>query len=313
MKRTISLLIPVYNEEQSFPDCLLAVLGLKSRVEERLNLEVDILIIDNHSSDNTLELVRLAAEIHPEIRFCSLGRNYGVQASLLFGMSQSNSDALIVIQADLQDPMDIAYLLIEKWAETGCGVVAGITTDRAEGFIDRSTRNVFYKILSKTSDFGLLPWFHDFYVLDKRVFSQLYRQGFQHEFIRGRIAEEYGVDFTIPYSRKGRIGGASSFNFSRKYSMALDGVLRYGNKLGRWISLGSLSIVLGNLVLLFVILFSWLLGYRSTTQGWMSLIALNLMILAAVGFLTAIAFEYLFRILRLSEVSNRPAIQFKNY
>ena len=307
MNESLTILVPTYNEEENLSNCVAALEDMILKLASSTNLNLNILFIDNCSRDATWPMIEQILEGKKSWSGVRLDRNYGIQASLLKGMSLSKSDGLLVFQSDLQDPVDTAVELVHEWMK-GSKVSAGITTSRSEGTLDRLSRLIFYKILAKTSDFGLKEWFHDFYVLDRSVYVNLYRQGFQHEFIRGRIAEEYGVDTVITYKRLPRLKGKSSFNFGRKYAMAMDGLLRYGNRVSRTISLLAFSLSIVNVALFLSLLISWLLGYRSPNQGWLSLVSLNLLILSSVGLLIGISFEYLFRIFRSLESVHSPVV-----
>ena len=184
----------------------------------------------------------------------------------------------------------------------------GITESRSENLFDRWTRALFYKILSKTSNSILQPWVHDFYVLDKQVYSELYINGYKHEFIRGRIAEEFGIDDSVLYKRKLRVKGESSFNFHRKHSMALDGVLRFGSKLARIISNTTIGISIFTFIIIIFLISSWIFGYDSPLQGWLSLAAIGLINLSFLSFLVTLMLEFQFRILRISHSGAVPAI-----
>ena len=193
MPKSLTILVPTYNEESIVDDCVMELERLISSVVSSFNTQVKVLFIDNYSHDETWEKLQEICSTRGAWRAVQLDRNYGIQASLLRGMSLANTDGLLVLQSDLQDPIETALELIRLWLG-GARVAAGITDKRAEKFMDRVSRATFYKVLEKTSDFGLQPWFHDFYVLDKEVYTRLYRQGFQHEFIRGRISEEFGIE-----------------------------------------------------------------------------------------------------------------------
>jgi dolichol-phosphate mannosyltransferase len=310
---SLTILVPTYQEQSNIKMCCAELYDLTQNLSMDFSSEVTVLFIDNFSTDNTFRLTSEYVKLHSGWSAVQLDRNYGVQASLLRGMSLVETDALLVFQSDLQDPIEVAYKLVEAWIRGEGSVIAGISSQRAEGFIDKFSRSLFYRVLSWSSDYGLQPWFHDFYLLEKRVYSRLYRQGFQHEFIRGRISEEFGVDFIVNYVRKIRTNGSSSFNLARKYSMALDGILRYGSKISRVVSFGSIGLVGLNLIFILILILSWVSGYRSPVQGWMSLACINLFILCGVGILIALVYEFLFRILRLTDVSDAPVIHKKTH
>ena len=216
--------------------------------------------------------------------------------NLLKAMSVAKSDAILIFQSDLQDPIDTAVEMVRRWY-MGSDVVVGTSKTHTEKFLNSFGRKLFYQILTKTSDFNLHSWVQDFYVLDKRVYTRLFRQGFYHQFIRGRLAEEFGIDEFVSYDRLPRKGGESSFNFANKYSLALDGVLRHGSRIARWLNVSSLLISATSLFAILGIVLSWLLGYR-----------VPIIILASVGFMMGFSFEFLFRILRTLESHDAPVI-----
>ncbi len=307
MRETLTVIVPTFNEEMGLNQCFEALDRLTNDVLKLGVLEVSVLFSDNHSTDKSWEMLINICEHRNNWSAIQLDRNYGAQASLLKAMSVTKTNSVLVFQSDLQDPIETAVELVKKW-HAGADVVVGITETRSENFLDRFGRALFYKVLTKTSDFGLQPWLHDFYVLDKRIYSRLYSQGYSHQFIRGRISEEFGIDATVIYKRLPRIDGVSSYNFARKYSLAIDGVLRYGSRIARWLNLSSLLFSVSSIILASTLLVTWIFGYRSSSQGWLSLMTLNLIILAFVGFMMGFSFEFLFRILRTLESNDAPVI-----
>ena len=307
MRETLTVIVPTFNEEMGLNQCFEALDRLTSDVLKLGVLEVSVLFSDNHSTDKSWEMLINICEHRNNWSAIQLDRNYGAQASLLKAMSVTKTNSVLVFQSDLQDPIETAVELVKKW-HAGADVVVGITETRSENFLDRFGRALFYKVLTKTSDFGLQPWLHDFYVLDKRIYSRLYSQGYSHQFIRGRISEEFGIDAFVIYKRLPRNDGVSSYNFARKYSLAIDGILRYGSRIARWLNLSSLLFSVSSIIFASTLLVTWVFGYRSSSQGWLSLMTLNLIILAFVGFMMGFSFEFLFRILRTLESNNAPVI-----
>jgi glycosyltransferase involved in cell wall biosynthesis len=307
MRDSITVVVPTFNEEVGLKKCFEA---LNVLTDEILKIGVDkvsVVFSDNRSVDQSWEMLSEACNNNAEWSAIQLDRNYGLQASLLKAMSVIKSDAILIFQSDLQDPIYTAVEMVRSW-HLGADVVVGIAKNHTENFFNSLGRKFFYQILTKTSDFSLHSWVQDFYVLDKRVYTRLFRQGYTHQFIRGRLSEEFGVDHFVSYKRLQRNGGSSSFNFASKYSLALDGVLRHGSRIARWLNLSSLFISISSLFAIIGIILSWLLGYRVPIQGWMSLMTLNLIILASIGFMMGFTFEFLFRILRTVESKDAPVI-----
>ena len=307
MRETLTVIVPTFNEEMGLARCFEALDLLTKDVLKLGVQEVSVLFSDNFSTDKSWDMLIVACEHRINWNAIQLDRNYGIQASLLKAMSVSKTNSILVIQSDLQDPIETAVKLVKK-GQAGADVVVGITETRSENFLDRFGRALFYKILTKTSDFGLQPWLHDFYVLDRRIYSRLFSQGYSHQCIRGRISEEFGIDDFVTYKRLPRNEGTSSYNFARKYSLAMDGVLRYGSRIARWLNLSSLLFSVSSIILASTLLVTWIVGFRSSSQGWLSLMTLNLIILAFVSFMMGFSFEFLFRILRTLESHDAPVI-----
>jgi len=308
--KSFTILVPVFNEFFGLKILEENLVLLQKNISSITNGPVNVLFIDNFSTDETFTELEKILPNNTNWSAIQLVRNYGVQSSLLFGMSQISTDGLLVFQSDMQDPIDVALKLVEEWVR-GKRVVAGVTDKRSENVFDVFGRRIFYKVLTKSSDFGLLPWFHDFYVLDIEVYSQLYRKGFSHELIRGRISEEFGVDSIIKYKRASRKTGNSSFNFARKYQMALDGILKYGSRIPRIFSLYSFMLAILSTSAVLLILSSWIIGFRSPVQGWLSLVCISLTILSIFGFGFSIIIEFLFRLIRIIDSSDVPTVRKK--
>ena len=303
--KSFTILVPVFNEFFGLKILEENLVLLQKNISSITNGPVNVLFIDNFSTDETFTELEKILPNNANWSAIQLVRNYGVQSSLLFGMSQISTDGLLVFQSDMQDPTEVALKLVEEWIR-GKRVVAGVTDKRSENIFDVFGRRIFYKVLTKSSDFGLLPWCHDFYVLDKEVYSQLYRKGFSHELIRGRISEEFGVDSIIKYKRDSRKTGKSSFNFARKYQMALDGILKYGSRIPRIFSLYSFMLAILSSSAVLLILSSWIIGFRSPVQGWLSLVCILLTILSIFGFGFSIIIEFLFRLIRIIDSNDVP-------
>jgi glycosyltransferase involved in cell wall biosynthesis len=305
VEKSLTLLVPTFNEALNINQCGTQIRNLIELLPK--NLEVRVLFIDNYSTDDSWLKIKEICKNEDSWHGIRLSRNYGIQASLLRGMSLSSTDAILVFQSDLQDPINVAAELVSRWM-AGARVVAGIASKRSEAKLDSWPRDLFYRILKGSSDQGMVPGFHDFYVLDKEVYSQLMRQGYHHEFIRGRIAEEFGIDEIVFYDRLPRLNGGTSFNFFRKYSMAMDGILRHGSRISRYIGLISLITSAISLIIVGMILLAYVFGYRAASPGWSSLIVIELVSFSVLTFALSLIMEYLFRILRLLQSNDHPVI-----
>ncbi len=309
--KKISILIPVRNEIEGLPRLRETVSQLQQKLADQ-NYETEIVVTDNHSVDGSAAfLEEWANQPSDAIRYFRFARDYGFQTSLMYGMSQAEGDALVVLQSDLQDPPELILEFVSLW-ESGANVVAGVATNRDESFVSFSTRRVFYWTLDKSSDNTIMRGFQDFYLLDRSVYVPLSQGPRVHQFLRGRIAAEFGVDEVVEYQRAAREVGHSKFPFAAKYSLALDGLLLYGHRFFRTVSLVSALLLALSILVVIGLIVASLFGVRPPVAGWMSLAAglAALMAVVAGGF--SLVLEYLIRLYRLVAVSNTVILDKKH-
>jgi len=291
---TISIVIPVRNEVEN-------ILELRKRITIILSTEslsiynFEIIVNDNNSSDNSVELLDAWASVDNRVKVQKFRKNIGFQQSILMGMRVATGNAVIVLQSDLQDPVEFIEDFVQSW-RAGAKVVAGIISSRRESIVSRASRNVFYWLLKTLSDKEVEINFQDFYLLDKVVYDDIKNLHLTNAFIRAHITSEYGIDVRMPYVRNERMHGETKFNFAAKYSLAIDAILLYGNRIPRLLSI--FSSVTSLILFLFScgLLLSKLFGVDFVARGWLSLVSVSLLGFSMVFFLFSILLEYLFRI-----------------
>jgi dolichol-phosphate mannosyltransferase len=297
----ISFIIPARNEEEGVSELILAINSIHNILITRSH-SLEVIIVDNCSSDETVARLQLA---HFEKKFdvvlYELNRNYGLQRSLLFGMTKATGEAVVVFQSDLQDPLDTALEMISEW-EKGAKVVAGVSHKRNEKSSILFTSRLFYRVINFITDVKILPWFQDFFLLDREVYSDFSRRINHFEFLRGRLIEEYGIDSTVYYTRLGRRTGKSNFNFAGRYGLALDGITRFGSKIiRRFVIFGATIFWVSSIIFLINFLTFLVTGQRyfGNILTW-----LVILLLGTVVFALGLILEYLIRLLKLSSTSN---------
>jgi glycosyltransferase involved in cell wall biosynthesis len=293
----ITFVIPARNEEEGINDLLAAINSIYASLKARGH-DLEVVIVDNHSSDKTFERLLYATfEDKFDVFIYQLNRNYGLQRSILFGMTKATGDALIVFQSDLQDPIDAAMTMISEW-ETGARVVAGISHKRHEKSSILFTSGLFYVVINFISDIRMLRWFQDFFLLDKDVYSDLSRRVNHFEFLRGRIIDEYGVNAVVHYTRLGRTTGRSNFNFAGRYGVAFDGITRFGSKLiRRFVILGASLFFCSSTIFIVNLVTFIISGQRffGNILTW-----LIILLLGVIVFALGLVLEYMIRLLKLS-------------
>ena len=163
----ISLIVPVFNEEQSLAMFMDAV------VNKLAGLRLEIIFIDDGSTDNTLVFLRQISATNNYVQVIKLSRNFGKEAALTAGINLCNGDVAIPVDVDLQDPLEIIHDFISKWQD-GFDVVHGIRNDRQnDGFLKRYSASKYYQIFKSISDLKMTPHAGDFRLLDRKAINAL--------------------------------------------------------------------------------------------------------------------------------------------
>jgi dolichol-phosphate mannosyltransferase len=307
LRKSLTLFVPVYNEEESIPDLLRDFKYFTSECLA-MNVHVEILIHDNFSSDRSVELFREGLGGNSNTKVLCLPRNIGYQSSLALSFSNASGDAYLIYQSDRQDPIEIAIKMVSSWVD-GNKFIVGVARSRADGLLEKIGRRIFVWILRHATDLPLNEWFTDFYLIDKSIYKQFSGLETQNQFIRGRLIESFEVDELIYYDRSPRLKGKSKFTFASKYSLALDALLLHSTKIIRKItSLGlffSLFSIIGGgaLTMKYTLEDNNRLVFLSLTLT--VLLVLCFIIILLIGFLL----EYLSRIHKTLQSGRESAVR----
>ena len=303
----ISVIVPVYDEEDNVVACYEAVTAVLATVADRYDWE--FVFTDNHSSDRTFELLAELAVRDRRVRVFRFSRNFGFQRSIMTGYLMARGDAAVQLDCDLQDPPAMILDFLARWEE-GFKVVYGIRRSRPEAAWLRGARRMFYRLVDTLSEQPLPHDAGDFRLVDRRVIDELRHHHDMHPYLRGMIAGMGFAQTGIPYDREARRGGRSKFNLFSLSLLALDGIvgqshqpLRVASYIG--VGAGALAVVTA-LVLVFEKLF---LG-ASWPSGWAFLVVLVLASLAINAFLLGIIGEYIGR--TYSQVRPQPLTIIEN-
>ena len=299
--KNISIVVPFYNEAlgvESFIERLgVTCLALKSKY----NFEV--ICIDDGSSDATLEALIEAKKLHPSIRIIEFSRNFGKEAALTAGLDYANGDALIPMDGDLQHPPELLPLLLQNW-ELGFEVVLAQRVNRdTDTFLQKNVARLFYIINQKISQIHIPANVGDFRLMDRKVVEAVKQLRENNRFMKGIFAWVGYRSVTVPYEAEVRKSGVSSFNASKLWNLALDGITSFSTvPLKIWTYLGALVSLAAFLYALYI--FIRTLAYGVDTPGYASLMVAILFLggvqLIGIGVLG----EYLGRV--YSEVKARP-------
>lgn len=224
MKRLISIIVPVYNEEKNIWPLYERLLPVFKKLEGRYYFE--LIFTDNHSEDKSFELLKDLAQKDPRIRVLRFSKNFGYQQSIYTGYVSAQGDAAIQLDCDLQDPPEMISTFLEKWEE-GHQVVYGIRKTRKEGFLINRVRRIFYWLIDRLSADKLPRDAGDFRLVDRKILNELKEIHDMHPYLRGTIASFGFRQIGIPYDRDKRHSGVGKFRLGTMIQLALDGILNH--------------------------------------------------------------------------------------
>lgn len=297
-KPEIGIVIPCYNEEAVIPSLLIEL----DRFAQTWSHSLYILFVDDGSCDSTYEMISAACAMDSQKGCVRLSRNFGHQTAVSAGLKMIRGDVIAVLDADLQDPVDLLPAMVEKWRE-GFDVVYGIRQQRKEHWLLRSSYALFYRMLKKVADISLPLDAGDFSLMDRRIVDEINNMPEHNRFVRGLRGWVGFNQVGIPYERLARADGQPKYNFRRLLKLAMDGLISFSSaplRMAIWF--GTISAGSGLFFLLYA-LYSKLFRDQTPT-GWTSLFILFLFFGGIQLLLLGIVGEYVARI--FDEVKNRP-------
>jgi len=237
----ISICVPVLNEEGSVNKLVHRLDEVTSKLGK--DFQFEYVFTDNASTDRTWEVIQNLKQSHPEIRAFRFGKNIGFQKSILFNYKQARGEAVVQIDADLQDPPELIEDFLKFWCE-GFKVVSGVRIDRKESRAMKAFRNLGYWFIDVTSEHPIKRNTGDFRLIDRSVINALNDVKSPKPYIRGVISKMNLEEKDVLYSRAAREEGESKFGVRELIKLGLTGVsnhsnlpLRFANYVGA-ISLG---------------------------------------------------------------------------
>ncbi|MDE6919363.1 MAG: glycosyltransferase family 2 protein, partial [Lachnospiraceae bacterium] len=221
MKKTITVVIPTYNEELNIRAAYERVSGIFS--SELADYNMEILFIDNASTDRSRAIIEALCGQDQRVQAIFNATNFGFSRSSYYGLSQAEGDCAVMLYADMQDPPEVIPQFVAKWEE-GYKVVTGIKSQSKENPLMYMVRGIYYKILSKISETEHIQQFDGFGLYDASFVKLLRKMKDPLPYLRGLVAE-YGCRRTeVQYTQEKRKAGKTSFNFARYYDVAMLGL-----------------------------------------------------------------------------------------
>ena len=302
----LSVVVPAYNEQEvlhEFNRRLTAVM-------ENITADYETIYINDGSSDLTLNVMQNLQQDDPHISIVDLSRNFGKEVALTTGLDHAQGDAVIVIDADLQDPPELIQELFAKWQERHHVVYTQRAQRQGETHFKKLTAYLFYRLMSRVGYIEIPQDTRDFRLISRRALDAVNRLRENHRFMKGLFAWVGFDQVAVQYNRDSRFAGESKWSYWRLWNFALEGITSFTTaplKLATYIGLITAIIVFSYgvwVVIKTLVYGDPVAGYPSLMAVILFLGAVQLMTLGAIG-------EYLAR--TCDETKRRPLYFVKNY
>ena len=224
VKKLVTLVVPVFNEEMNIEAAYRAIDEAMSRVADKYDYE--IIYTDNHSTDSTFDIISRLAAKESRVRAVRFTMNYGFHRSVLTGYRLAKGDAAVQIDCDLQDPPAVVLEFLAKWEE-GHDLVFGVRRMRGDGQSYHWARSVFYRVLKRISNDNIQIDSGDFRLLDRSILDQISQMHDASPYLRGLTSAISSNQVGVLYDRRPRIAGRSKFPLRKLISLAVDALLAH--------------------------------------------------------------------------------------
>lgn len=262
--KTLSILIPTYNEEENIFEAYNRVVNVMEKELSRLQFE--IVFIDNCSQDRSRILISELCEKDSRVKAIFNAKNFGYSRSHFYGLTQMTGDAVMLIHADLQNPPELIPEFVEKW-EAGAKVIIGIKKKSRENKIVWFARSIYYKMMKAMSEIEQIEHFTDFELLDKDFIEVLGQIDDPIPYLRGIVSELGFKKEKIYYDQNKREHGKSYANFFKLYDFAMLGITSYSKTMLRAATFVGMAVSGFSFIIAILTLINKLLHWDSFQAG----------------------------------------------
>ncbi len=292
-------MIPVYNEALVIRETYKRL----KRVMEQTDGSYELLFVNDGSKDETLDILRELAVRDDTVKYLDFSRNFGHQIAITAGMDYAVGKAIIIIDADLQDPPELILDMIEKWKEGYDVVYAKRIKRKGETFFKKATAYAFYRLLRAATEIDIPLDTGDFRLIDRKVRDQLVGMRERSRFVRGLVSWVGFKQTAIEYERDERFAGETKYPLKKMIQFSLDGITSFSYKPLKLASLLGFLLSVVSVGWMAVVLYLKLFT-DATVTGWSSLVMTVLFFNGVVLMMLGVIGEYIGRI--YDEVKQRP-------
>lgn len=266
--KKISIVIPVYNEEKVLEISYNKIKGILENIEQ---YDYEIIFVNDGSKDESISILEAISNEDSKVKIISFSRNFGQEAALTAGLKYVTGDAIVIIDADLQDPPELIPEMLILWEE-GNEVIYGKRKRRkGESAFKLLSAKMFYKTLNALSDVEIPKDTGDFRLVDKKVVDVINLMPEHNKFIRGLFSWVGFKQYAYEYKRNERIAGKSKYPLKKMWKLATDGIVSFSTKPLKIVGgIGILTIILSICILIYSLI-SFALKLNNLTPGWTSI------------------------------------------
>ena len=266
--KKISVVIPMYFEEDVVNECY----NRTKNVLNKLSLyEHEIIFINDGSKDKTLELLEKISQNDNNVKIISFSRNFGHQAAVTAGLKFATGDAVVIMDADMQDPPEVIEEMVKLWEEGNEVIYAKRKVREGETKFKLFTAKMFYKMLNSLSDTEIPKDTGDFRLADKKVIEVINQLPEHNKFLRGLFSWVGFKQIPLEYERKERFAGKTKYPLKKMIKLALDGIISFSTKPLKILGILGIFSVLISFIILIYALISFAFNLNHLTPGWTSL------------------------------------------
>lgn len=307
MKKSITILIPAYNEEEVLDALYDRLATLADSVK---NYRFEFLFVNDGSRDRTLEIIKSFAAKDKRVSYINLSRNFGKEIAMCAGIDHANNDAMVIIDADLQDPPELIPAMIKLWEEGYDDVYARRKSRNGETWFKKLTSKYFYRTLQRSTNIPIQYDTGDFRLLDRRCVDALKQMREHERYTKGMFSWIGFSKKEIAYVRDPRAAGQTKWNYWKLINLAIDGITTFTTAPLRLASVFGIVVSLAAFVYILYLVIRTLL-YGTDLAGYPSMMAV-ILFLGGVQLLSlGVIGEYIGRI--FNETKQRPLYLIEEY